>query len=101
MRKETGKNPLIQVGQATTLKREMLDWPPCAQKHLRELAHADVKPNREKRGLHGAVSVGDRWGIGGEPDVRGHGEGAVTQVVWAGQTATESDHEEESAAAGI
>jgi hypothetical protein len=69
MRKNTGRNPLIQVGQVIALEREMLVWPPCAQKHLWELAHADAKPNREKRGLQGAARTGDLGGVAGEPDV--------------------------------
>ena len=69
MRKQTGRNLLIQLGQALALERDMLDWPPCAQKHLRELARADAKPNREKRGLYGDARGGDRRGLAGESDI--------------------------------
>ena len=96
MRKKTGRNLLIQVGQGTAPKREMLGWPPCAQKHLRELVHADTKPNREKRGLYGAARGGDLWGGASEPDVRLHGEGADTQVVRTREATSKFSSKKES-----
>ena len=61
----------------------------AVQEHLQELAHAEAGFNRAKRRLHGAARRGHLRRVSDELDVRGHGEGADTEVVRAGEVAAQ------------